>query len=253
MSEHPHLANALRDLGTRFGVTAADLAPDELFQLVEAVRRVENPFAEVNADAIGFPVKVCEGTYFWKLSAGAYAWLGDYAARWWGGERDEKRYFWAMAYAAANSRNKDAFVGLDTEAAAYRAIRRSVMRMAATPGEIAVALDKILGRVDDDDDPRRRRGNLVRKATDWSHIAARLESESGICADEWLWGRSAVYTMKAYDDLAAFARRYVAAGGAGGDRLMDELDDAMNALARTVARIGRRVKAEREAGQQAEA
>ena len=50
----------------------------EMFDLVECVRRAESPFAEVNADAIGFPVKVCEGVYLWRLTAGASAWLDAY-------------------------------------------------------------------------------------------------------------------------------------------------------------------------------
>ena len=39
------------------------MTANEMFDLVECVRRAESPFAEVNADAIGFPVKVCEGVY----------------------------------------------------------------------------------------------------------------------------------------------------------------------------------------------
>ena len=51
----------------------------EMFDLVECVRCAESPFAEVNANAIGFPVKVCEGVYLWRLTAGASAWLDAYA------------------------------------------------------------------------------------------------------------------------------------------------------------------------------
>ena len=68
---HPHLENALRDLRDRFGAEASALTANEMFDLVECVRRAESPFAGVNADAIGFPVKVCEGVYLWRLTAGA--------------------------------------------------------------------------------------------------------------------------------------------------------------------------------------
>lgn len=246
MANHSHFANALRDLKTRFGVEASDLTPDELFELVEAVKRIENPFREVNADALGFPVKVCDGLYFWKLSAGASAWLDDYAADWWGDEKNEKKYFWALCYALANSRKREAFVSLDTPRIAYKAIRKFVLGIPANQRELALAVDKVLGRVPDDDDPKNGKTKLLEHAIDWSHVAARLESESGIKQEDWLWGRSASYTIKAYNDLKAFAKRYGAAGGEGAERLADELNKALTSLAKVIVRIGNRVKAAKE-------
>ena len=244
---HPHLDNALRDLRSRFGAEASSLTADEMFDLVACVRRVENPFGDVNADAIGFPVKACEGVYFWRLTAGASAWLDEYAGEWWGGERDSKRYFWALCYALAHARRKEAFVGLDTPSRAYEAIREFVLGVPATQEELTLAVDKALGRVPDADDPKRGETPLKENALDWARLVARLEGQSGICADEWLWGRSAGYTVRAYNDLAAFARRYGAAQGGDDGRMKDLLDDALNALARCKARIGRRIKADAEA------
>ncbi len=244
---HPHLENTLRDLRDRYGAGACALTADEMFDLVRCVERVERPFGDVNADAVGFPVRVCEGVHFWRLTAGASAWLDEYAGEWWGGERDSKRYFWALCYALANARRKEAFVGLDTPGKAYSAIREFVLGLPATQGELTLAVDKALGRVPDEDDPRRGETPLKENALDWARLVARLEGQSGICADEWLWGRSAGYTVRAYNDLVAFARRYGAAQGGDDGRMKDLLDDALNALARCKARIGRRIRADREA------
>ena len=249
---HPHLENALRDLRDRFGAEASALTANEMFDLVECVRRAESPFAEVNADAIGFPVKVCEGVYLWRLTAGASAWLDAYAGVWWGGERDGKRYFWALCYALANARSKEAFVGLDTPQKAQEAIRQFVLRVPATQKELALAVDKVLGRAADEDDPKSGVTPPKDNALDWASLVARLEGQSGIRADEWLWGRSAGYCVRAYNDLGAFADRYGAAAGNGEQRRMrDLLDEAMDALARCKARIGRRIRADRVRAAQA--
>lgn len=244
MAKHPHFANALRDLKGRYGATAADLTPDELFELAECAGRAEAPFAEVNADAVGFPVKVREGLYFWRLTAGAGAWLDEYAAKWWGDGAGGRRYFWALCYALANARSREAFVGLDTPASAHAEIRKFILGCGATEEELARAADKALGRAPDPDDPRGKR--LPREGgVDWSRIVARLEGQSGIPASEWLWGRSASYAVRAYNDLRAFAERYCSATGESSEHLPDLLDRAFAALARTVARIGRRVAADR--------
>ncbi len=243
MAKHPHFANALRDLKERFGVDASALTPDETFELVECVRRIENPFAEVNADAVGFPVKVCEGLYLWRLSAGASAWLDEFAARWWGDARHDRQYFWAVCYALANARRREAFAALDTPEAAHRAIRAFVLKCPATEREMADAVDRALGRAPDPDDPKSGRAPSAEGGVDWSRLVARLEGQSGIRAEEWLWGRSASYTIRAYNDLAAFARRYGMATGGNSERMTDLLDEAFNHLARVKARIGRRLSA----------
>ena len=242
------MANALRDLRTRFGVGADALEADELFDLAEAVRRVENPFADVNADAMGVPAKVCEGVYLWRLTAGASAWLDEYAAKWWGDARHDRQYFWALVYAMRNARDREAFAGLTDELSARRAIRACVMSIPATDGEIAEAMDRALGRKDDG-----QRRDLRAEAVDWAHVLARLESQSGIPRDEWLWGRSAAYTARAYNDLVHTARACAAALGGQGraERMRDEADKALDALAAVKQRIYRRFTAEREAAAKA--
>ena len=84
----------------------------------------------------------------------------------------------------------------------------------------------------------------MRKQTDWTEVVTRLESQSGIKSAEWVWGRSLDYTQRAYIDLSRFAK---AMGGIKGqtNRMQDELDRALNNLARVKADIINRVEAER--------
>ena len=65
---------------------------------------------------------------------------------------------------------------------------------------------------------------------DWVAFLARLETQTGIRKDEWLWGKSAMYTIRAYRDLHAFASKYAANGDKV--RVFDAMDRALNALAR---------------------
>ena len=58
------LAEALADMKSRQGVNLADLEPGEVVALVRAVGRVAEPYAEVNADAAGIPVRVAPGVWF---------------------------------------------------------------------------------------------------------------------------------------------------------------------------------------------
>ena len=71
-----HFAKALVELKKR-GVAMKDVKPEELYALAEASRRCADPFREVNADAAGFPVRVSEGGWFWKLTIGAGVWLDE--------------------------------------------------------------------------------------------------------------------------------------------------------------------------------
>ena len=75
-------------------------------------------------------------------------------------------------------------------------------------------------------------------------IVARLETHSGIPRDEWIWGRTARYCIRAYADIRRYARE---SGMGGAERVRDELDEAVNALARLKKSIKRRIEAKREA------
>ena len=91
-----HFAKALVELKKR-GVAMKDVKPEELYALAEASRRCADPFREVNADAAGFPVRVSEGVWFWKLTIGAGVWLDEVEEMLGGGKSE--RYRLAMVYA----------------------------------------------------------------------------------------------------------------------------------------------------------
>jgi predicted negative regulator of RcsB-dependent stress response len=74
---------------------------------------------------------------------------------------------------------------------------------------------------------------------------ALLEVKSGISAKEWLWGKSFLSLAKAYTELHRFADAF-SFGGKLKKRMTDELDEALNDLARVKVAIARRIKAERE-------
>ena len=117
-----------------------------------------------------------------------------------------------------------------------RAVKATMRTIHATPEEVTLAIDKVLGTRA----RARDRAAASAAAADWAAICARLEAQSGIPAEEWMWKRSGAYAILAYNDLHEFARAY--SGGPGGGRMLDELDDAMTALRLVSARIERRVK-----------
>lgn len=230
-----HFAKALQQL-RRQGVELADVTSDELYGLAEAARRCADPFREVNADAAGIPVRICEGVWFWKLTIGASVWLDEVEEMLGGGT--SPRYRLAMIHALVHSREPEAFAGLDTEKKVMRAVRATMRTIHATPEEVNRAIDVVLGvRAN----ARPRRAEASAAAADWASLCARLESQTGIPASEWIWKRSGAYAILAYNDLHDFARAY--AGGKSAAHLTDELDDAMNALRAATAAIEKRVKA----------
>lgn len=237
--KHVILAQALERLKTQRGISIADFTADELAEFVLAAEKVENPFADVNADAVGLPVRVCEGVYFWRLTLGASVWLDTYAEKWW--STKSEKYRLALIYALIHGREKAAFIGLDTERAASKAIRATMATVMATAEEINLALDIVLRLKPD---TREKKSAVTRAAKDWAKMLRRLETQSGIKADEWLWGKSANYTVKSYLDLHEFAEAY--SGGKSG-HMRDELDEAQEALNRVAVKVMRRVKAERSA------
>ena len=233
-----HFAKALQQL-RRQGVELADVTPDELYGLADAAKRCADPFREVNADAAGFPVRVCEGVYFWKLTIGASVWL-DEVERMLGGGCSPK-YRLALIHALVHSREPEAFAGLDTEQKTMEAVRATMRTIHATPEEVDGALDAALGV------RRNARPRIADSgaAMDWSALCARLETQTGIPASEWMWNRSGAYAILAYNDLHEFAGAY--SGKKSSRRLHDELDDAMCALRAATAAIEKRVAARKAA------
>ena len=234
------LKRELRDLEERYGASVGDLTADELERLVLACRRVERPFSNVNMALVERPVRVCEGVYLWPITAGAQIWLEEFAAEWW--KPDSMMYKWARVYALAHAREPEAFASLQDKPSARKAIVKTLLRFACHGAELQDAVDRCYG-IRDQVAPEKKRKSEVRAQTDFASLVARLEVESGIPAGTWLWGRSMVQTMTAYVELHEFA----AAFSAGGDRkrMKDELDEAINDLARLKRDIHVRLMAEK--------
>lgn len=232
------LQATFRDLRQKYGITADELTAEELDALIKAAERFENPFADLNAAICGMPYEVCKGVYLWELTIGASVWLDTYAARWY--DTKHEHYFWALVYALMNARNPEAFINLTTESAAYEAIHKCAMRLAVNKDALKHAVEKVLnlkpgaGNSADDDKP---------KHADWEAIIARLEGQTGEPAEKWIWGHSALYCSKVYNDLSTFAAAVMAGGET--KRAQDELDLAINAVRRVRKQIVQRIKAEK--------
>lgn len=217
------------------GVELSDLTAEEIVELVHATDELENPFTEVNLDAIGFPIRVCEGIVFWRPSVGACVWLEEYARKWW--DERPKAYFWALVYALIHGRERSAFDGLTDEDAAFDRIKTEALRLAVHEDELAEKVNAAITF------KNHARGNEreVPTGTDWQKILARVESQTGISGDVWCWGKSADYVLAVWNDLRFFAENY---GGSGmkAQRMKNELDHATNRVARIRAAIIQRVK-----------
>lgn len=230
------------------GITMNDLTGDEIEALVEAVARVRNPFTEVNADALRNPLYDRNGVVLYPLTIGAVVWLEEYARRWWG--NSPKAYFWAIVFALIHSREKGVFEEYSkSEESAYNAIKNEGLKLCVCEDELADAIDAALN-FRRPDDGRRRENDEREAGVDWAQIILTLEVNSGIPAEKWIWERSADYAVRAYKQLADKIQRM--GGGKPPPRAKDELDHAMNALARVRAGIIERIEAERAASQEAE-
>ena len=233
------LQRELDDLRTRYGVTLDRLTADEIAGLVYCTRRIADPYGAAGVSVIDVPVARVRGIDFHPLTVGASVWLEEYAEKWWGD--DATCYFWAIVYALVHAHEREAFALLTERGAARVAIVRTCLRLALSRNEVENAVDKALGRVCDLYDagePEERRA----ARTDWIGFVARLEAQTGIARDEWLWGRSAAYAQRAFQDIHAFASRH--SPSRAKVRVFDEMDRAVNALARLKKGIRDRVLAE---------
>jgi len=218
------------------GITPNDLTPDELEALVDAVQRVRNPFTQVNMDALGEPLYNANGLMLYPLTIGAVVWLEEYAKRWWATR--PKAYFWAVVYALKNGRRPGIFSELMDEATAFDAIKKEGLSLCVTETELSDAIDVALNFKR----PPRKEKNTPEQGVDWAKVIVTLETQSGIPAEKWIWERSADYAVRAYNSLMAFAE---AQAGHKPERMKDELDHAMNTLARVRSAILERVTRER--------
>lgn len=231
----------LADLKGR-GIEPKDILPSEFERLVRACDKCDKPFSQMNAELIGMPIYVCEGVVFWRLTVGASVWLDQYAKPWWIDTGQDKAYFWALVYSLMHSREKEAFTSLTNEEEAYKKIKAEALRLVAHEDEIVEAMDYAL-HIHDEESKNNAQYKL-QVENDWQSVIARLESQSGISAEHWIWDKAQEYTRRAYRDLTIFA---AACGGHKAERMKDELDYAMNDLARLRAEIIQRVTEKRKA------
>ena len=232
------LQSELTDLKSRLDITLDELTADEIEALVLACKRCESPFSSVNAELMEAPIRVCEGVYIYPMTAGAQIWLEEYAHSWW--QKGSMRR-WAQVYALAHAREPEAFIHLTDRWKARTAILRTMLRFVCHRSELMEAMRKAYGCSDNlvDEDK-----SLKEKAqTDFAAMVALLEVKSGIRAHEWLWGKSFVELGKAYTELCKFAAVYSMKEYR---RMTDELDEAINDLARVKSAIYRRITAERK-------
>ena len=236
------LQTELDDLRRRYKVGLDELTADEIAELVDCCRKVDNPYGDAGMLLSDLPAARVKGVDIYPLTIGASIWLDEYADKWWG--RSDSCYYWALAFAMIHAHDRDVFAELTERGKARRAILSTALRFMFDRRTLDEAIDKALGRTTDGGRDGRE------GSTDWVAFLARLETQTGIRKDEWLWGKSAEYTIRAYRDLHAFAAKYAA----GGDRvrLFDAMDRALNALARLKKRIKDRLEAkaaEKDAGE----
>ena len=237
--ENGRLQSELDDLRERFGLSPDRLTADEVAAFVDCCRRIDNPYSAANAELLGDAVEL-NGVALHPLTVGASVWLDEYANRWWGRCGKFRRYFWAMAYAMVHAHDPEAFALARTEAEATRRIVLTCLRFAFSMDALKDAMNRCLGLRDAG--PSESRKEREAAAADWRRIVARLEASSGIRRDEWVWGRTARHVSVAYAELRRFEK---AASGERSARVRDELDDAVNALARLKKSIKDRIEREK--------
>lgn len=227
------------------GVQLSDMTADEIAALVRATDKLADPFGEVNADAVGMPVKAAENVVFWRFTIGAAVWYEEYARKWWDGRPEAM--FWATVYALRHGREQNAFVNLTREDEAFKAIENEGLQLCVSREELEKAVDKALnfGR-----ERRQKEQQDTESGIDWAAIIARLETQTGLSSEYWCWKHSADYALRAYYDLRYFAEVY--AGGRRAKQMTSELDHAANALARLRCSIVERVNKQKEAAENGE-
>lgn len=217
------------DLENRVGVP---LSAAEAVKLWLACDRVDHPYKGRNLDLIGKPV-VNGNLTLYKLTVGASVWLDECAEKWWGNNTGE--YFWALVYSLAHGRTVGAFDSLLDKNSAEKTINKWQKTITLTRGEVEEAVDAILdiGRDIPSSKEQAQRQTQQPQDIDWSGLIQELEITTGIPAHEWLYGKSAEYTLRAYSKH----RDILILTAGGNPDSVDELDTAITQLARTKKQI----------------
>lgn len=234
-------ATALEDMKSRMGVDLADMTPAEVAALVRACDREASPFRGVNADAAGMPRAVCPGVWFWKLTIGAAIWLEEVVEPLVG---TGDRYRSALVYALMHARESEAFAGEWTERRLHTECVIALKRLTVTTDELDAALGEALGIASRP--PRARTREIEAAAKDWASLLVRLEAQTGIPAEDWMWSKSASYALKSYADLHNFAAA-LAHQRTPDEPPQRELDAAAGERQRLKVEIAKAVKARKAA------
>lgn len=209
------------------------LLPSETVRLHDACRAVCEPDdCNVRLDLLGVPEQV-GGTSvrLWSLSIAAGCWLEEFAAVWWPG--NSLHYFYALAFAMANSRS-DVFRTLTDPEAARKEIVRFALGLAAHASELEAAVDRVLGNPSGA--VQSSSADRASMSAKWLGLVGELEANSGIAADEWLFRKSARVVFAVWSRQMQI--RIALAGGKPDPR--DSLALAIENLARTKKDLIRR-------------
>jgi hypothetical protein len=217
------------DLENRVG---AQLSPSDYVKLWLACDRVDHPYKGRNLDLIGKPV-VNGNLTLYKLTVGASVWLDECAEKWWGNDTGE--YFWALVYALSHGRIKGAFDELLQKDKAEGIIRRWSKSINITREEVDEAVSEVLeiGRDLQSTKDKQKAQIQQPQDIDWASLIQELEIATGVPAHEWLYGKSAEYTLRAYAKHREIL--ILTAGGSSG--ATDELDASITQLALTKKQI----------------
>lgn len=214
------------DLEARVG---SSLSASEHVKLWLACDRVDYPYKGRNLDLIGSPVSNGPLTLH-KMTVAASIWLDECAEKWW--DTSSGAYFWALVYALAHGRNKGGFDALLSKESAEGIIKSWARRLTLTREEVEEAANTIL-EVGRDIENEKVDTGAPTPDIDWSGLIQELEVTTGVSASEWLYGKSAEYTLKAYSKH----RDILILTAGGKPDSIDDLDSAITQLARTKKQI----------------
>lgn len=245
------LKNELADLRDRYRVDISGLSPEEIIKLVHACEKMSDPFCGDNRALLDFPIESTCGIKFYSLSLGASIWLNEYANAWWGSGKNEFINSWAWFYALAHSRDKFAFQNLTDRSETFDLIKTWALSLNCPQNELEYIFKTLVGADDGDDGDTEKKEKETEEeegekvSINYTEIVSRLEAETGIPADQWLWGRSLYQTIKTYDE----SQRMIALRfGETLNPLKDELSEAVNSLAKIKRDIWVRMNGEKKDG-----
>lgn len=220
---HPLAKTHLRELRERWGV---EPTLEEALWIVRCCERVLNPCAGERFELAGIPERAgISDVWLWPIGIGAAIWYDELACAWWAGDRTRLTY--ALGYALAHSRDREALAACRERRAAEARVKAWRATLTCRREELEAAIDRVLPAPADAaqaDDKSARRAVM-----DWGGLVADIEAATGIAADHWLWDVSRARTLRAWHA----ARQIIAAqGGRAGHAGPSPEDEAVADLAK---------------------